>query len=334
MRVGVCPTRGQPSDYRPARVTVCVLVFIPNRLGYYAHRFDVLKLCLRSILTHTTEGSYDLLVLDNGSCAEVVDYLGGLHDQKQIQYLLLLDRNIGKLNAFRIMFEAAPGELIAYTDDDIFFCPGWLEAQLELFETFPRVGMVSGRPVRKQFKSGNKYLPAYLSDFPEVSAKFGHFIPEAWEVEYLQSTGRSLSELADVAKKRTDILLEYRGVKAYSTATHFQFIAPRQVILEGLSNGAETPGPLIGGEKKVEQAIDAMGYARLSTFGRYVRHMGNVVTTRFLEEAADMLPASGDIGATKSPSPLLVKLTQHRVPRALMSRLNRWSYMLLHQPKP
>ena len=31
-----------------------------------------------------------------------------------------------------------------------------------------------------------------------------------------------------------DVLLEYRGVKAYSTATHFQFMANRSVILEAL----------------------------------------------------------------------------------------------------
>src|SRR5262245_1808119 len=110
MRLGFNPNRFVPSDYRPARVTICVLVCIPEQVNYHAHRLEVLKVCLGSLLTHTPEGSYDLLVLDNGSCPEVVDYLQKLKNGKRIQYLVLLSQNIGRLNASRMMFEAAPGD--------------------------------------------------------------------------------------------------------------------------------------------------------------------------------------------------------------------------------
>jgi glycosyltransferase involved in cell wall biosynthesis len=334
MRIGICPTQGEHSDHRPARVTVCVPVFIPNQLGYYAHRFDVLKLCLRSIIAHTAAGTYDLLVLDNGSCSEVVEYLQTLLCQGQIHYLMLLGRNIGKLNACRLMFEAAPGEVIAYNDDDVFFCPGWLEAQLEVLDTFPRVGMVSGRPVRKQFKAGNGYLTGYLSEFAEVNVKHGHFIPDEWEAEYLRSTGCRADGVEDIKRKRTDILLEYKNVRAYSTAAHFQFVAPRLLILESLRQGLAPSALLVGGERKFEEVIDSTGYARLSTFGRYVRHIGNVVTAELLDELGNTLPTVEDLTVFKPPTPLLVRLTRPRLARAVLSRLNRWSYLLLYHPEP
>ncbi len=63
---------------------------------------------------------------------------------RPVDDLLLSQRNIGKIDALRILFNAAPGEIIAYNDDDIFFYPGWLEAHLEILDSFPKAGMVSG----------------------------------------------------------------------------------------------------------------------------------------------------------------------------------------------
>lgn len=332
MRIGSCPTRAKRRDFRPARVTACLVVFIPDQLGYYAHRFDVLKLCLRSLAANTARESYELFVLDNGSCSEVVDYLRARCDDATIDYLLLLNRNIGKLSALDILCRAAPGDVIAYADDDVFFCPGWLDAQLELLDTFPRVGMVSARPVRKQFVYGNKYLPAYLAEFPSMSVRYGHLIPDEWEVEYLGSTGRSISGLASLKQTRTDVLLEYKGFKAYSTAAHFQFLAPKPILLEGLRLGAAR---VTGSEeRRVEESIDEMGYARLSTFERYVRHIGNVVTADLLEEVGSTLPAIEDIAVWTPPGSLLVRLTRPRLVRGALARLNRWSHLLLHHPPP
>lgn len=332
MRIGECPTRVKQWHFRPARVTVCVLVCIPHQLDYYADRLAVLALCLGSLIAHTVRDSYDLLVLDNGSCPEVVDYLRGLRGQGHIDYLMLSTRNIGKISACRMMFDAAPGEVVAYADDDVFFGPGWLEAQVEILDTFPRVGMVSGRPVRKQFAYGNGYLPAYLLEFPDVSAKRGHFIPEQWEREYLRSTGCGADRFAAVRESHEDVLLEYQGLNAYSTAAHFQFVAPKTVILAALNKHEQ---PRTGSEeRKFEEAVDAMGFARLSTYERYVRHIGNVVSQELRDELGSALPAAAGATAWNPAPPAWVRLARSRPVRALLSRLNRWSYLLLHHPDP
>ena len=45
-----------------------------------------------------------------------------------------------------------------------FYAP-WLEAQLRILDTFPRVGTVSGRPVRQQFAYGLSYLDLSTGHF-------------------------------------------------------------------------------------------------------------------------------------------------------------------------
>lgn len=332
MRLGARPSFVMRRDFRPARVTVCIVVCIPDELGYYAHRLDVLKLCLRSLIANTPEDGYDLMVLDNGSCAPVVDYLRTQRDRGYIDYLFLLTRNIGKMSACQMMCQAAPGAIVAYSDDDVFFDAGWLEAQLEVLDTYPRVGMVSGRPVRKMFGYGNQYLPGYLAEFPEISGTYGHIIPDSWEIEFLRSTGRSVTGLESVKQTFTDILLEYRGLKAYSTATHFQFLAPKAVILEGLKRAASRT--TCTDERRVEESIDESGYARLSTFGRHVRHIGNVISADLLADVGSTLPATDDLTVWAPPSPWLLRLTRPRLVRAVLRRLNHSSYRLLHHPAP
>jgi len=335
MRIGLSPARKQLSDYRPARVTVCVLVYIPEWIGYYAYRFDVLKLCLQSIIKHT-DITYDLLVFDNGSCSEVVDYLRSLQDQKIIQYLILSARNIGKIGALKIMFQAAPGEVVAYSDDDVLFHPDWLQAQLEILDTFPRVGMVSGVPVRQQFRYGNEYLTGYLSSFPDISVDYGHFIPDEWEREFYLSTSQEADKRVSAAKDAyKDILLEYNGIKAYSTANHFQFLSPKGVILQGLNTkwsgrlmGELGPGIEDGSESGLDERIDRLGYARLSTFGRFVQHIGNIITHDF-ENAISNLGLTGEVRCWVPPKPLLIRLARQKVIRHILVKLANGLYFLL-----
>jgi len=122
-RVGMNPGRGKMSDFVPARVTVAVLTYVPNDIGYFKDRFDVMRVCIESILKHTQE-PYDLMIFDNGSSDKVIDYLREQHNAGNIDFLLLSSKNIGKIGALQIMYKAAPGKIIAYCEDDVFFLPG------------------------------------------------------------------------------------------------------------------------------------------------------------------------------------------------------------------
>jgi len=318
MRVGECTDRVKRNHIQFPRVTVCILVRIPHHRDYYAHRFDVLKLCLASLRANTPPDLYELLVFDNGSCDDVVDHLRAEHARGAIDYLLLSKRNVGKIHACRMMFDAAPGEIVAYSDDDVWFGPDWLGSQLEIVDAFPRVGMVSARPVRRQFGYGNTFLPRYLEEFADITSERGHFIPDEWEREYMRSTGKPEDEAAVIAAAHVDVVLERAGVRAYATATHFQFVAPRPVILAAL---AKRDQPRTGSEERqFEEALEAMGYVRLSTAGRHVRHIGNVIDRALAEEISLPLEQVHVLGRPSMPS---------RVWRAALTRINRWSHRLL-----
>lgn len=148
-RFGINPSRGKTLDFEAPRVTVAVLTFVPNLSGYFQHRLEVSKLALQSILKNT-EGAYELLVFDNGSCPELVQYLKQLHAEGQIDTLVLSRHNIGKLNALWRIGQLAMGELIAYTDDDVYHMPGWLEKHIEILDTYPNVGAVTGFYIKQR----------------------------------------------------------------------------------------------------------------------------------------------------------------------------------------
>lgn len=115
MRVGQNPAKFVKEVAKPARVTVAVLNYIPFLSGFYAQALDVLKVSLNSLCQNTPE-EHDLLVFDNGSCAEVQDYLLAERRAGHIQYLLLSEKNLGKGGAWNMILAGAPGEIIAYAD--------------------------------------------------------------------------------------------------------------------------------------------------------------------------------------------------------------------------
>lgn len=288
-RIGINPARKKTSKYKPARVTAAVLTYIPDFSGYFKQRLDILQLSLAS-LRKSTNLPFDLMVFDNGSCSDVVKYLQNLQNKGKINFLLLAKENIGKIGALRILFNAAPGEIIAYSDDDIFFYPGWLEAQLQILEAFPNAGMVSGVPVRNASKHANQSLKKLIAHpNPQISVSLERVIPDKWETDWAQSTGRDPAKHIRETQNEKDLLLKIKqtdsnkSIEAIGSANHFQFIAQKNVITRALPS--EWHGNLMGSMVEMDEAVDANGYLRLSTVNRYTRHIGNVLSDEILDEA-------------------------------------------------
>jgi len=281
-RIGMNPARNRVSQYRPARVTVAMLVHLPHLKGYFEHRFDVVKLSMASLLANT-QTEHDLLVFDNGSCDEVNKWLRKLQESGAVRYLISSAENIGKLGALSIIAGAAPGELIAYTDDDTFFYPGWLGAHVGLFDHFPNVGMVSGSPERTLFDHGIQANLAFGKSHDVVQLSYGKRIPEPWEREWAVALGKDPDEFIGQVSLLDDIILEMNGVEAFATASHNQFLTPKP-ILQGVLQG-QWSGRLMGGLNEFENLVDAAGYLRITTRERTTRLIGNVLSPEILEEA-------------------------------------------------
>jgi hypothetical protein len=282
-RIGMNPARHRKTNYQPADVTVAVLVYIPHLSGYWEHRFDVLRLCFLTLLQHT-QIPYDLLVFDNACCDEVKRYLRELQDAGAVRYVLTSSENIGKLGALRLISGSIPGKVLAYTDDDTFFYPGWLSAHLEILNSFPNVGMVSGSPERTLFDHGIQSNLHFAEKSPDVQLSYGKTIPEVWEREWATSLGKDVPAFLDEVEKLEDIILEQNGKKAYATACHNQFIMPKEVAVRFLQG--EWTGRLMGGMNELDNAVDEAGYLRLTTMDRTTRLIGNLVSPALAEEAS------------------------------------------------
>ncbi len=281
-RIGMNPARHRVTTYRPARITVGMLVYLPHLEGYFQHRLDVIKLSLASLIRHS-DLEYDLMIFDNGSCQELKAYLHELQEAGVLRYLLTSSENIGKLGALRVIAGAAPGEVLAYTDDDTFFYPGWLSAHIALLDGFPNVGMVSGSPERSLFDHGTAATVRFGQNDPEAEMSYGRRIPDRWERDWAIALGKDPDEYLAQVQDLDDILLVRHGLKAYATACHNQFVAPKDDVRRLLQD--QWSGRLMGGLNELDNAFDSSGFLRLTTVERTTSLIGNVVTPTMEVEA-------------------------------------------------
>ncbi len=269
MRIGQNPAKYVKEVAQPARITVAVLNYIPFLSGYYAEMLDVLKTCLTSIWEHA-DLPYDLLVFDNGSCQEVLQWLSDRRDEGRIQYLLLSEKNLGKGGAWNMILSGAPGEIIAYADNDVLFSPGWLSESVRILETYPKTGMVTARP----FRTNPDYYTSTLAWAREagLSPEEGQFV----SLEDFSSFEISLGNTPEQARARyestRDIRLTYQGVQAMVGSSHWQFCAYKSVLQNFLPFRMDRP---MGQVKQLDQRLNEAGYLRLMTPTPRAQNMSN-----------------------------------------------------------
>jgi len=270
MRVGQNPAKQIKTVAKPQRITIAVLNYIPNQYGYFAESLAVLQRCVGSIFENT-EQPYDLLVFDNGSCPEVKQYLLELQAKDRIQYLIFSEKNIGKGGAWDFIFNAAPGEIIAYSDNDAYFYPGWLKESLRILETYPKVGMITARPLRTMPELSTNTLQ-WAKNTPDVKIEEGDFISYADFYEFSSTLGYSDEKLEQEYKRKRDIRLTYKGVQAFIGANHFQFIGWKETLRAVTPFDMQKP---LGQVKQLDDRLNKGGYLRLMTINPLIQNMSN-----------------------------------------------------------
>jgi glycosyltransferase involved in cell wall biosynthesis len=272
MRIGQNPAKYVDHVTQPEKITIAVLSYIPFLSGFYAETLEVLKVCLGTIWD-TADLPYDLMVFDNGSCREAQDYLLEMQRLGKIQYLILSEKNLGKGGAWNIIFDAAPGEYIAYTDSDQYFYPGWLSKSMELINTYPNVGMVTARPIRTP-REFNTSSIEWASNNPEVTLEEGVFVPWEQFKDFTMSMGITEEKTKEWFGIGGDIRVTYQGVTAFIGAGHFQFMAKKSVLREFLPFDMSKP---MGQVRMLDARMNKAGYLRLMTKDPLENNMSNTL---------------------------------------------------------
>ncbi|MCL4531098.1 MAG: glycosyltransferase family 2 protein [Chloroflexi bacterium] len=300
MRKGQNPAKFVKDVARPERITVALLNYIPFLSGFYAETLDVLKVCMES-MRKDAGLPFDLMVFDNGSCAEVRDYLIQEKEEGRIQYLILAEKNMGKGGAWNVMLAGAPGEIIAYTDSDVLFSPKWLSRSVEILETFPNVGMVTARP----FRTPPEFYEGTLN-WARKNAKLedGQFIPWETFLEFNLSLGQTEEENkkvyaetkdwkitynppadgrvgggsryvpSELLDQRRRIETEAKPIVVFAGASHWQFTAYKSTLGQFLPFDMDKP---MGQVRQLDKRMNDAGLLRLMVSDPLAMNMSNTL---------------------------------------------------------
>lgn len=317
MRKGQNPAKFIGKVALPERITVAVLNYIPFQSGFFAQTFDVLKTNLGSIWDNT-DLPYDLLVFDNGSAPEVVDYLRQAQRDGDIQYLILSEKNMGKGGAWNIMLAAAPGEIVAYTDNDAFFYPGWLSKSVQILEHFPNVGMVTSRPFRTppEFTTA---VEQWVAQTAGVMLERGQFIPWDEFKAFDMSLGTPEEDVRKRYEATEDVRVTYNGLTAQAGASHWQFVSYKSVIQQFLPFSMDKP---MGQVRQLDRRMNEAGYLRLMPTEFLAQNMSNRLDWIHKPEEAKAPRQPKGGWRKKALNQPLVK----RLLLGLYDRIFRWYY--------
>lgn len=326
MRSGRNPTKTTQAAVHSVEhvppVSVALLTHVPYLAGFHSDQLDVIRLAVLSARAHAGQPIH-LVVVDNGSCSEVVDWLTEALEGGAIDQLVRNRRNLGKVTAMSQALLGSPGPDVVFADGDLRFTPGWLDAMLEVRDAFPTAAAIGGRPQPSEHE-----LPP-VDPPPGATASRGHFISSDTLREHLADTGYdgpTLEERLATMEGVEHTRFEREGVQALVGASHCQYLltaAARSQLGPHIGSEALSPRE----DREFDQAIDALGMLRLSTVGCHYRHVGN----RLSDEDRAELERLGEVARSRASRPLTSSFWHRNPVRKAARYLHGATFRILYE---
>lgn len=342
MRVGRNPAKATKSTRveisAPPPVSVGLLTHAPFLAGYHSQALDVVRLSVLSAKFNAGREVH-LVVVDNGSCAQVQDWLLSALRSGTIDQLVLNRTNLGKVTAVSQILLGSPGPNVVYSDGDLRFLPGWLDPMLAVSEAFPEAGIVGGAPsmnAKIEPRRGTISLQE-AGALAGCEIETGMFLRESYVRDWLSDTGLEGKELTSRSEEILaieDIRLRRGDNTAMWGSPHCQYLltsAARaefrpQVGTQAL-NSQET--------HSFDDTLDSLGFLRLSVEEPVYRHVGNRLGDDDRRELARLDGGAGGVVASSPPPGVLTSPVWGLTPvRRLARRLHHLTFRVLYDSKP
>ena len=143
------------------------------------NQLEKLKRCVESVLEYTENIDYDLLLIDNGSEAEVFEYF------KKIEYpkktIVRVNENIGAAFPFQTISSSMLSEYVVLLAADVIVTKNWLANILRVFASDEKIGLVN--PVGCNMSNLQQVDLEYDSyeKMQEQAAMYNISNPEKWQ---------------------------------------------------------------------------------------------------------------------------------------------------------
>lgn len=120
----------------PARTPACSIV-IP-----LYNQVDYTRRCLETLVAHTPEDRYEVVLVDNASTDATGELLAVLEGDVTV---IRNERNLGFAVACNQGAQAARGDVLVFLNNDVELLPDWLDGLLGQMERDPQVGAVGAK---------------------------------------------------------------------------------------------------------------------------------------------------------------------------------------------
>ncbi|WP_281637404.1 glycosyltransferase family A protein [Flavobacterium marginilacus] len=277
MRVGINPNKDKHQEPNDFFHQVVIPVYIPNHEGYFRDSFKILKYCLESLFKTCHPKTY-LVIVNNGSSIEVINYLDDLYKEGKIQELIHTSA-IGKLNAILKGIAGHNFDLITISDADVLFLNDWQKETYDVFENFRKTGVVSPVPSSKMLKQFTENI--YFDNIFSKKLKFTETKDKLGLQMFAESIG-NIGLYKDIHLNK-NLTITNNNVNAVIGAGHF-IATYRGECFDGIKKRFSSYS--LGGDSEktlLDKPAQDKGYWRLSTAGNYAYHMGNTFEDWMLE---------------------------------------------------
>lgn len=141
------------------------------------NKLEYTQRCIESIRAYTSPNSYEIIVVDNHSTDETVDWL----QQQTDIFLISNEDNLGFPKACNQGIEIASGDNILLLNNDTIVTPGWLENLVACLYSSPDIGAVG--PVTNNCSNYQQIAVPYdsIESMIEFAADFNKSDSSKWE---------------------------------------------------------------------------------------------------------------------------------------------------------